>query len=72
MNAYQAIILARKNIGGIMESGARLRLEDAVILYDAGHYDYAAKAALDSLKYSVGIFHEDCKKVAAFCKALKA
>jgi hypothetical protein len=62
MNADQIIILARKNIGGVMESSARLCLEDAINLRDSGKYDYAAKRAIDSLKYSVGVFHADYKK----------
>jgi len=72
MDSNQAIILARKNIGGAMESSARLRLADAVQLYDKGDYKFATFAALDSLKYSVGIAHPDCKKVMAFYNKIAA
>jgi len=62
MTVDQIIILARKNLGGVMESSARLCLEDAINLRDAGKYDYAIKRAICSLKYSVGVFHADYKK----------
>jgi hypothetical protein len=62
MNYEKAIILARKNIGGVMESSARLCLEDAIRLRDEGKYDYAKQWAIRSLSYSVGIFHPDYKK----------
>jgi hypothetical protein len=45
-----------------MESSSRLCLADAVSLYDKGEYAYACKRALDSLSYSVGIFHPDYQK----------
>lgn len=64
MNAQQAIILARKNLGGDMESSARFCLADAVRLYDEGKYDYAKQWAIRSLSYSVGIFHADYQKAA--------
>jgi hypothetical protein len=63
MNADQVIILARKNLGGLMESSARLCLEDAINLRDSGKYEYARKRAIASLAYSVGVFHADYKKV---------
>jgi hypothetical protein len=62
MNAEQVIILARKHLGGLMESSARLCLEDALNLRDAGRYDYAKQRAIRSLEYSVGVFHADYKK----------
>ena len=62
INAEKAIILARKNLGGEMESSARFCLADAVRLYDEGKHDYAKQWAIRSLSYSVGIFHSDYKK----------
>ena len=63
MQSLQVLKLARKHIGkGDMESSARLSLSDANHLYDRGLLDYAKKRALDSLKYSVGVFHADYKK----------
>lgn len=65
MTADKAIVLARKNLGGEMESSARLCLEDAVRLFDAGNLDAAKKRAAASLRYSVGVFHADYIKAAA-------
>lgn len=62
MQANQAIILARKNLGGDMESSARFCLADAIRLYDEGKHDYAKQWAVRSLAYSVGIFHPDYKQ----------
>lgn len=60
MTTDQILALARKHLGkGDMESSARLSLHDANHLKDRGLFDYAKKRALDSLKYSVGIFHQD-------------
>lgn len=64
MNTNQVIILARKHLGGEMESSARFCLEDAIRLYDEGKLDYAKQWAIRSLSYSVGIFHPDYKKAA--------
>lgn len=57
-----AIRSARKYIGGVMESSARLCLADAIVCYDDGDYDSAYRLAVKSLKYSVGIFHPEYKK----------
>lgn len=63
MQTDKIIALARKHIGkGTMESSARVCLSDANHLFDRGLIDYAKKRALDSLKYSVGILHQDYKK----------
>jgi len=63
MQTDKVIALARKHIGkGTMESSARVCLSDANHLFDRGLIDYAKKRALDSLKYSVGIFHKDYQK----------
>lgn len=62
INTLEVITLARKHIGGQMESSARLCLADAVALYDKGEHDYARKRALKSLAYSVGGFHPDYRK----------
>ena len=57
MTTDQIIILARKHLGGEMESSARLCLADAIALRDAAHVDREAvrRRALRSLAYSVGI-----------------
>jgi len=63
MNTEKVMSLARKHIGkGDMESSARVCLMDAVHLFDRGLLDYAKKRALDSLCYSVGIYHQDYKR----------
>lgn len=66
MNVSQVIILARRHIGNgaAMDSSARLCLEDAVSLADAGELDAAKVRALKSLAYSVGILHADYKRAA--------
>lgn len=64
-SASKTIILARKHLGGAMESSARLCLSDAVLLYDAGSYESARRQALRSLAYSVGVFHPDYKRCAS-------
>ena len=67
MNTHKVIALARKNVGAnpTNESSARLCLEDAVNLYDRADFEPAKKRAIDSLRYSVGIFHADYKKASA-------
>lgn len=65
MNANKTIIAARKNLGGDMESSARLCLADAVRLFDEGHLEAAHARALKSLAYSVGVFHPDYEKARA-------
>jgi hypothetical protein len=63
MTTDKVMALARKHLGkGMMESSARLCLSDANHLFDRGLLDYAKKRALDSLRFSVGIFHQDYKK----------
>lgn len=65
MNTELAIRLARKNLGGTMESSARLCLADAIECVEKGQLDAAKKRALDSLRYSVGVFHADYRKASA-------
>lgn len=65
MNATKTIIAARKNLGGDMESSARLCLADAIRLFDEGDLDAAQRRALKSLAYSVGVFHQDYIKAAS-------
>lgn len=61
----EAIRLARKHIGsGEMVSSARLALADAISLEAEGKLDLAKDRALDSLAYSVGVFHADYKRIA--------
>ena len=66
MDANTVITLARKHVGNgaTMESSARLCLEDAVALKDAGKLDDAKRRALKSLAYSVGILHADYARAA--------
>jgi hypothetical protein len=61
MTTDKIMALARKHLGAVggMESSARLCLSDANHLFDRGLLDYAKKRALDSLRFSVGIFHQD-------------
>jgi hypothetical protein len=65
MTTSQILSLARKNLGGAMESSARLCLSDAVSLADSGDLKAAKARALKSLAYSVGVFHKDYQKAAA-------
>ena len=66
LNTSDVIGLARKHIGaGDMESSARLCLADAVRLADAGELGYARTRALESLAYSVGVFHDDYRAARA-------
>jgi uncharacterized protein (UPF0332 family) len=62
MSTLKVIALARKHLGGSMESSARLCLSDAVALLDEGKLEHAKQRALKSLVYSVGVFHADYKK----------
>lgn len=68
----KAIILARCHVGNgaAMDSSARLCLADAIEFQQEGNFHLAANAALRSLKYSVGVFHADYKKVEAFVLVL--
>lgn len=68
MDTKTAITLARKHLGGEMESSALLCLSDAIRLYDDGDYKGASRRALKSLAYSVGVFHHDYAKVEWFCE----
>lgn len=65
MDTNKVLILARKNIGGAMESSARLCLADVIALTITGDYEAAKRRALDSLRYSVGLSHADYKKASA-------
>ena len=71
MNTDKALALARKHLGGDMESSARLCLADAVSLNDKGEYHYAKKRALASLGYSVGIFHKDYQRLLKSIEGVK-
>ena len=60
----QCFALARKHLGGSMESSARLCLEEALRAYDERQdWDAATMWLKKSLSYSVGVFHPDYKKV---------
>jgi hypothetical protein len=64
MTVNQVIALARKHLGGAMESSARLCLADAVALFDAGDLIAARRRALRSLQFSVGVFHPEFVRAA--------
>lgn len=58
------IELAEKNAApqtADMWESANICLSDAIFLRTAGRLQDSAKRAIDSLKYSVGIFHPDCE-----------
>jgi hypothetical protein len=61
----RAIILARKHIGNgaLMDSSARVCLNDALRAVEREDYRAAKMWAIKSLGYSVGIFHADYQKV---------
>lgn len=60
MNIDDVLVIARKHLGkGVMDSSARLCLEDAIQLVEAGNFEAARTRALKSIAYSVGIFHDD-------------
>ena len=66
VNADKVIVLARKHLGtGVMDSSARLCLNDAIELQAEGMLDYAKARALKSLAYSVGVFHQDYQRASA-------
>jgi hypothetical protein len=62
MTLDQVLALARKHLGGDMESSARLCLRDAVSLRDKGDFTHAYARAIDSLAYSVGVFNADYQR----------
>lgn len=64
MPLSQILVLARRHLGGDMESSARVCLADAIEMLNVGRLDRAEARALDSLKYSVGVFHPDYQKAA--------
>ena len=57
MTTLNIIRLARKHLGGEMESSARLCLAQAIELYDNGELESARWHALRSLRYSLGVLH---------------
>lgn len=62
MNATtsNAIIqLATKHANG---GSSQVGLADAIVLHQDGNYTYAASRALSSLRYSVGVLHDDYAK----------
>ena len=66
LTVKQVIEIARSHLenGAAMASSARVSLGDAVRCYDLGDFERARSRALDSLKYSVGIFHADYARAA--------
>ena len=64
MTTTELLTLARKHLGGSMESSARLCLADAVKSNDKGDIAAARTRAVMSLRYSVGVFHKDYQRAA--------
>jgi hypothetical protein len=65
--AEQAIAAAKEHVNDprSMQTSAALCLNDSERLYAAGAYPQAQKRAVDSLSYSVGIFHDHYKRAKA-------
>lgn len=63
MNAKDAINLARKHVIETNNSSGEVALGDSIACYDRGDFEAAKKRALDSLRYTVGVFHKDFEKV---------
>ena len=64
MNAIEAIEIAEKHIGsGNMQSSAILCLTDAKSLQAKGEEEFSKRRALNSVAYSVGIFHSDYDRI---------
>lgn len=64
MTTDRIINLARRHLGGTMESSAQLCLSDALALREAGNLFAASQRALKSLAYSVGVGHRDYARAA--------
>jgi hypothetical protein len=64
-----AVALAKKHVISNIEAStsAIVALRDAEMLLKAGSLEYAKKRAVDSLRYSVGIFHTDYIAAARTC-----
>lgn len=71
MNTYKVIELTRKHVnnGAAMQSSAQLCLKDAEALQVQGSEVEAIFRAVQSLEYSVGVFHPDCQ-AADLCLAM--
>lgn len=61
MNAYEVIQLAEKHAanGSEMQTSAQMALADAKALQKLGKCTSARNRAVQSLQYSVGVFHPD-------------
>ena len=72
MTTSELLTLARKHLhnGAAMATSAEVCMNDAVQQYDAGDFQSARYWALKSLKYSIGIFHNDYKKADDFVVAI--
>lgn len=46
-----------------MVSSAQVALDDAKALYERSEYTYIVDRVLDSLAYSVGVFHTDYQRI---------
>lgn len=64
--AFEALRTAQCNEHkGDMKSSAQLAARDAESLFNKGDFKYAYLRALDSLSYSVGLFHADHQRIKA-------
>jgi hypothetical protein len=64
MTTAEIIELAKAHAGA--NSSALLALSDAQSLLDLGQLPAARRRALDSLKHSVGVFHDDFSRAVGF------
>lgn len=62
MDTKSVITLARLHRDDDNSESARICLSDAVSLADAGKLDDARRRAVQSLRFSVGVFHPDFKR----------
>ena len=61
-SAIRAIVLASKHTKPTHRTSAGIALQDAVACRQSNRQEDACNRALTSLRYSVGIGHEDYKK----------
>ena len=69
------IELAEKHAANVnrdarFQSSATASLEDARLCYRSGRLYFAVLRATDSLRYSVGVFHEDYKVAVSILKGM--
>lgn len=65
-------IISIARINATSSKNALLCIEDANKLLEKGQHKQAVKRAMDSLRYSVGIFHNDYKSAEKFAKVFNS